>query len=523
MARWLMKSGTAVLLTACMLAASTAAGPQRASAQQHGDADGSGTVNDDDVQAILDYLVGQPATSFDEQAADINRDGSVALIDALLLVVRTDDAYAANLALVKAQTVRNTNHDDSPFADTPQLDLDISDSSPLLGPRSDYLGNPNGNPSQAFPTVDVGDFRTQCEFSHFAYDDPVILPNQPGAAHLHMFFGNTDVNAYSTYDSLTNTGSSTCNGQELNRTGYWVPAMIDGEGNVRIPERIVVYYKGYGRANGARFPTTGGSQPYRPGMANVSPFPVTVPEVPDDQGGKQNQVNYKCSNNFSALEFASGVDEIPNCSGDHYGNYPVVRTVLEMDVKFWNCFPTGADVTDYRVWKPAPRDDWFSSNCAGVGGGQLVANETYPSLEYFVNYVVEPGEDTSGWYLASDIDPDSVTGTPTLRGLAGSTHHGDWWGGWHPTINQEWLDNCVNYYTAGVIAGCGLGYLSDGGTDNSDPLPGRALRFAPQFDTPGQTSSYKVPMSTVFAELCAPLDPGRELTTPAAGAWCKPG
>jgi len=494
-----------------------------AGAQQLGDVDGSGVIDDADVQAILDYLVGSDPASFDPAAADLSGDATVELVDALLLAAgRLDDAYAAHLATITAQSVRNTNHDDSAARTTPQGQLDTSDSSPHLGPRSDYLNNPNGNPSQAFPTVNTGDFRTQCEFSHFAYDDPILFPNQPGAAHLHLFFGNTDVNAYSTYDSLINSGSSTCNGQELNRTGYWVPAMIDGDGNVRIPERIVVYYKGYGRANGARFPNSGGSLPYKPGMANISPNPLTVPEVPDTEGGKQNQVNYKCSNNFSATEFDSGVNEIPTCSGDHYGNYPIVRTVLEMDVKFWNCFPADGDPTDYRLWQAAPRDDWFNSNCKAIGGGLPLDTEIYPSLEYFVNYVVEPGEDTSDWYLASDIDPASVTSTPVLRGPAGSTHHGDWWGGWHPAINQEWLDNCVNFFIPGVEAGCGLGYLSDGGPDNTNPLPGRALRFSPQYDLPGQTSSYKVPMATLFAELCEPLNPGRTLTTAAAGAWCKP-
>ena len=152
--------------------------------------------------------------------------------------------YNSNLALIRSQSVRNRNHDGSPFRSTPQAALDTSSSSPLLGSRSAYLGNPNGNPEQAFPVSAGGQFRISCEFSHFAYDDPLVAPNDPGAAHLHMFFGNTDVNAYSTFSSLRDTGSSTCNGQELNRTGYWVPAMIDGDGNARIPERIVVYYKG---------------------------------------------------------------------------------------------------------------------------------------------------------------------------------------------------------------------------------------------------------------------------------------
>lgn len=156
-------------------------------------------------------------------------------------------AYQENLDLLLASTTRNTNHDASPYLEVPSAELVPED---LYGPRSDYLGEVGGNAEPAFPTEEGGQFRTACEFSHFSYDDPLVFPGQPGAAHLHMFFGNTHVNAHSTYDTLLNSGSGTCNGLELNRTGYWVPAMFDGEGNVRVPERVVIYYKGEGFSRG---------------------------------------------------------------------------------------------------------------------------------------------------------------------------------------------------------------------------------------------------------------------------------
>src|SRR5581483_11682758 len=34
-----------------------------------------------------------------------------------------------------------------------------------------------------------GVFATVCDFSHEAPDDPIAKPNQPGASHLHQFFG----------------------------------------------------------------------------------------------------------------------------------------------------------------------------------------------------------------------------------------------------------------------------------------------------------------------------------------------
>jgi hypothetical protein len=37
--------------------------------------------------------------------------------------------------------------------------------------------------------------RTACQFSHMAFDDPIVYPGQPGKSHLHVFFGNTGTNA----------------------------------------------------------------------------------------------------------------------------------------------------------------------------------------------------------------------------------------------------------------------------------------------------------------------------------------
>jgi len=50
-----------------------------------GDADGDGDVDTADVQAILDTNVGRQPEGFDPAAADLNGDGRIGLIDALLL------------------------------------------------------------------------------------------------------------------------------------------------------------------------------------------------------------------------------------------------------------------------------------------------------------------------------------------------------------------------------------------------------------------------------------------------------
>ena len=90
----------------------------------------------------------------------------------------------------------------------------------------------------------TGAFRTVCDFSHMAFDDPIVYPGQPGKSHLHAFFGNTGTNANSTAASIANTGNSTCRGGTINRSGYWVPAMIDTlDGTPVAPLSLIVYYK----------------------------------------------------------------------------------------------------------------------------------------------------------------------------------------------------------------------------------------------------------------------------------------
>jgi len=446
----------------------------------------------------------------------------------------TIEDYESNMAMILAQTGRNTNHDSSPYYSMPQSDLDISDGSSLITmDRNDYVtwgpvGEDYLHQEFAFPTTNGGQFRTACEFSHFAYDDPILNPGQPGAAHLHMFFGNTDVNAYSTYESLRDTGSSTCNGAELNRTGYWAPAMIDpdplapGGAWVRVPERVVVYYKGEVLANGSNpASVSGGSQVYRPGMAMVAPQPG-VAAVADTNGGAAGSgvAEWKCSNNFSPPGDPETVGSIPLCSGDRWaGNAGTQWTVLEMQIKFPNCFNTAKADDDWTAWEMVGPNGWYVANCTGelqsVEAGS--AYEIYPHLEYFVNYRVDAGEDTGDWYLSSDVDPDDFV----VRVPRGSTTHGDWWGAWQADINQEWIDNCVNIgWNVGQseeLNGCGFGYLSNGGPESENPKPGRALSRRPEWNGPN-----KIPLQTLFEELCIPNNPNHEYSEPPTGAYCRP-
>lgn len=88
--------------------------------------------------------------------------------------------------------------------------------------------------------------RIYCPISHFSYDDPIVFPKQPGAAHFHMFIGNTDSDAHSTPESLVNSGKSTCEGGINIRSSYWVPVLFSEFGEAVVPEDMLIYYKTFG-------------------------------------------------------------------------------------------------------------------------------------------------------------------------------------------------------------------------------------------------------------------------------------
>ena len=128
------------------------------------------------------------------------------------------------------EPLRNTQSKFTRYANVPSTELD-------LAALTEAASRPDNG------TVGDGQFRAACEYSHFSYDDPIVFPGQPGRSHLHMFYGNTEADAFTTTDSLVNSGGATCNGFELNRSAYWSPALLDGEGNIVVPDAIILYYK----------------------------------------------------------------------------------------------------------------------------------------------------------------------------------------------------------------------------------------------------------------------------------------
>ena len=190
---------------------------------------GTGTVIGGPVQSDSNVLEGFPRNSAE----------AIALVKSSQAVVTQfpfqppgDGGQIGEGQFSIVKTVDINSSDAKQRATTPSSQFNVADIVTGSG-HSNSPTNSRGN---------SGVFHVACTTSHFSYADPIAKPGEPGAAHLHMFFGNTEVNAYSNSDSMLNTGNGTCQHEELNRTGYWVPAMLDGEHHAIRPDFIQVYY-----------------------------------------------------------------------------------------------------------------------------------------------------------------------------------------------------------------------------------------------------------------------------------------
>jgi Domain of unknown function (DUF1996) len=108
-----------------------------------------------------------------------------------------------------------------------------------LGAGVAHADDVGGTPAEVKPR-----FVTRCTFSHRLADDPIVHFKQPGASHLHDFFGNTTTNAKSTLARLKKGGTTCKNQKDL--SGYWTPS-LKVNGTIVDPTQVSVYYSSAGK------------------------------------------------------------------------------------------------------------------------------------------------------------------------------------------------------------------------------------------------------------------------------------
>lgn len=282
---------------------------------------------------------------------------------------------------------------------------------------------PQGDPGASAPQVvwineqpsrgdGVGAFRTVCEFSHMNYDDPIVYPKQPGMAHLHTYFGNSEADANSTALSLRSSGNSTCRGGTINRTGYWVPALLTATGRPVEPMYMDVYYKsGY---NGIA-------------ASDIELFPTGLRMIAGDARSTTSQhVAY-----WGCRDHNVGhIGNMPDCpAGD----------ALAMYIEFPQCWDgKNNDSSDHKSHMAYPRN----------GACPSTHPVPIPAITFNIYYDVTNAH-SGGYRLASDMYDAALPG--------GYSVHGDWFDGWDRAAARTFVQKCIQ---AGVD--CHSHLLGDG-------------------------------------------------------------
>jgi hypothetical protein len=268
-----------------------------------------------------------------------------------------------------------------------------------------------------------GTFRTRCDPSDFQFNDPLGNPGRVNASPLHLFFGNTAAGVRSSISGVVRTGSSTCLGGTLDRSVYYLPAVIDVRtGDVQVPTDGVFYL----RTGFNMEPVT--IQPMPPGL-------VMIAGNRNARGVQSRVVEWLCRD-----KFVTNTGMIPECD---------VGDQVQLWVHFPQCWDgRNLDSRDHRshMAYAIVRDGVERSTCPPTHPVAL------PQVSHVIQYNVRPGASLASWRLSTDVYGSGIRG--------GLSAHAHWVNGWNArtmrTIVSECLNQGADCNTAALGNGTGL-------------------------------------------------------------------
>ena len=230
----------------------------------------------------------------------------------------------------------------------------------------------------------VGQFIIKLNPSHVSFDDPIVFPGQPGAAHAHEFVGNKTTNAFSTYESMVGQATSSVN-EPQDSSAQWFQEFYFANGqkvNLRLAFR---YYTN----------RPSGSNPIRP-------FPPNLKMIAGGPNAPLSVSHWKCFDG-NTLYLSP-----PNCSGN--GNWLVSK------VMFPQCWDgVNLDSPDHR------------SHMAYASGSSCPSSHPVKvgQIMFFNRY--GDNLNVTGSYLSAD----------------GTRKHGDYWNTWVQPRLEELYAKCL--------------------------------------------------------------------------------
>ena len=272
----------------------------------------------------------------------------------------------------------------------------------IVGVTGALITCPAGS-ALAFKQGDMPDFVVECPFSHRLADDPIVHPGQPGASHVHDFFGNDSANAFSTYASLR-AATTTCT-RAGDTAAYWMPTVYQNGVVVR-PLKATVYYRDMA-----------------PDHADVRSFPPDFRMVAGNHDATKPQrpllVGWACRHSAGGLK-GRWTSDVPTCS---------LNENLVFRVRFPDCW----------------------------NGRDLDTPDHMSHVAYSKNGVCPNGFPVAVPRVSMTVAYDSQGGPGvTLSSGSNLTGHADFWNAWDQDALDELVTTCLQ---AGIH--CGFGTADD--------------------------------------------------------------
>lgn len=234
-----------------------------------------------------------------------------------------------------------------------------------------------------------------CKLAHQLKDDPIVHPQEPGAAHSHDFAGSQTTDAFSTYASMTASGS-TCP-LSKDTAGYWAPSLVAPDGTIVDATTINAYYRS-------------------PSGVVVQAFPADLRIIaggdtlnPPSPTSGDRSLAYQCNGDGKLFAYP------PDCSAK--------GTKVVGSIHFPDCLLIGAlDSEDHRSHMTYSA---FTGTRCPEGYIQV------PRLSVNVRYNIRNG---TGYRLSSDH----------LGDADGQTLHADFWNTWDQATLEFLVARCLN-------------------------------------------------------------------------------
>ena len=160
----------------------------------------------------------------------------------------------------------------------------------------------------------VGRFVIRCSYSHTLADDPIVHFGQPGASHMHDFYGNIAEDAFSTVDTMV--GQATTCKTTTDPSGYWVPTTLINGVPVK-PIRVITYWEA-------------------PANQNVETIPLGLQMIAGDHDSmvpqRTTRVGWACDNDTAGVIHSPMLDHPYDCTPYNaavgHGNGVVERAIF---------------------------------------------------------------------------------------------------------------------------------------------------------------------------------------------------